>query len=62
MARLWKFAGRFWRWLRAISGDDAYERYLAHHHHHHPDVPPLDRGGFFRREQERRWGKINRCC
>ena len=62
MEQMWNIPGRFWRWLRAVSGDDAYERYLAHHRGCHPGVVPLDRGAFFRREQERKWAKINRCC
>jgi Protein of unknown function (DUF466). len=37
----------FWAWLRAVSGDDAYERYLAHHAAAHPDRAPLDRRAFF---------------
>ncbi len=41
----------FWRWLRAVSGDDAYERYLAHHAAAHPDGMPLGRREFFSREQ-----------
>lgn len=51
-----------WRWLRRLSGDDAYERYLRHHAEFHPQESPLSRKDFFRREQERRWGGINRCC
>jgi len=51
-----------WRWLRAVSGDDAYERYLAHHATAHPGGAPLDRGAWFRREQERAWGGVRRCC
>ncbi|HTT08164.1 MAG TPA: YbdD/YjiX family protein [Gammaproteobacteria bacterium] len=53
---------RFWGWVRAVSGDDAYERYLAHHRDQHPGSAPLTRGEFFRSEQERRWEKSNRCC
>jgi uncharacterized short protein YbdD (DUF466 family) len=53
---------QIWQWLRAVSGDDAYERYLAHHHNCHPDNTPLDRRAFFLREQQRKWGKLNRCC
>ncbi|MBU3736066.1 MAG: YbdD/YjiX family protein, partial [Methylobacterium sp.] len=26
-----------WRSVRRLSGDDAYERYLAHHAAHHRD-------------------------
>jgi uncharacterized short protein YbdD (DUF466 family) len=47
-----------------MTGDDAYERYLAHWHKEHKgtgDVP-LTRGEFFRAEQERKWSGIKRCC
>ena len=37
----------FWAWLREVSGDDAYERYLAHHAAAHPDRAPLGRRAFF---------------
>lgn len=52
----------FWRGLRAVLGDDAYERYIAHHAAHHPDAPPLSRRAFYEAEQKRQWSRINRCC
>jgi uncharacterized short protein YbdD (DUF466 family) len=52
-----------WAAVRNLSGDDAYERYLAHLKHHHPEAQPLSRRSFFRSEQQRRWnGGPNRCC
>lgn len=54
--RLW------WRGLRALTGDDAYERYVQHHARAHPACTPLSRKAFFRQEQQRQWEKINRCC
>jgi uncharacterized short protein YbdD (DUF466 family) len=54
---------RLWRALRAVSGDDAYERYLAHWRAHHAGAgEPLDRRAFFKAEQERKWNGIKRCC
>ena len=53
---------RCWQTLRAISGDDAYERYLAHRRAHHALEPPLSRGEFFRAEQQRKWSGVKRCC
>ena len=53
---------RWWDGLRAITGDDAYERYLAHRRTGHPDEATLDRGEFYRAELERRWSEPNRCC
>jgi uncharacterized short protein YbdD (DUF466 family) len=56
-------AGRAcWRALRALSGDDAYERYLEHRAATHPEAPILSRREFYVGEQQRKWGSINRCC
>ncbi|MGD9842466.1 MAG: CstA-like transporter-associated (seleno)protein [Steroidobacteraceae bacterium] len=49
-------------WLRQITGDDAYERYLQHHQHCHADESVLDRRAFYIAEQQRKWNGINRCC
>ena len=49
-------------WLREVTGDDAYERYLQHHHAQHPDQAPLDRQEFYLAEQQRKWSGVKRCC
>lgn len=51
-----------WRFVRALTKDDAYERYLAHHRAAHPDAAPLCRREFYLREQYRKWSGISRCC
>lgn len=56
-----------WRLIRVISGDDAYERYLAHWQRHHQNAtgdasPLLDRKSFHAAEIQRRWSGIKRCC
>ena len=51
-----------WRGLRALLGDDAYERYLAHRNELHPGAPTLGRRAFYLSELDRRWTRINRCC
>jgi uncharacterized short protein YbdD (DUF466 family) len=51
-----------WQGLRQMTGDDAYERYLAHHLLHHADTAPLDRAAWFRREQQHKWNGVRRCC
>lgn len=53
-----------WRGLRRVSGDDAYERYLAHWREHHAaeEGQPLDRKAFFKVEQDRKWNGVRRCC
>ncbi|HZP86459.1 MAG TPA: YbdD/YjiX family protein [Burkholderiales bacterium] len=65
----WRAANRLWRWLRTgwnylrqVSGDDAYERYVAHLARFHPDVTPMSRGEHFRRRQEEKWNRLSRCC
>jgi len=54
--------GMFWRYIRRVSGDDAYERYLKHRASAHPQDAPLSCKAFFRREQEKKWDGIRRCC
>jgi len=51
-----------WRFIKEVSGDDAYERYLKHHSQHHATETPVDRATFFKQEQERKWNGIKRCC
>lgn len=54
-----------WQRVRQLSGDDAYERYLAHyaeHHAHAEAAPPLSRADFFRQWQDQKWTGIKRCC
>jgi uncharacterized short protein YbdD (DUF466 family) len=56
---------RCWAALREVSGDDAYERYVAHWRAHHATAAgaaPLDRAAFFREEQRRKWEGVKRCC
>lgn len=53
---------QLWRYLRQVSGDDAYERYLAHHRATHPAESPLTREQYFRKRQDEKWSKVSRCC
>ncbi len=53
---------RFKQILRVLNGDDAYARYLAHWRILHAEEPLPSRAEFFRRETERRWNGIRRCC
>jgi uncharacterized short protein YbdD (DUF466 family) len=52
------------RFVREISGDDAYERYLVHWQEHHARQggEPQTRAAFFKAEQERKWNGVKRCC
>lgn len=54
---------QIWQALRCLSGDDAYERYLAHwRERHSSEGAPLDRRAFYRAELERKWNGVRRCC
>lgn len=54
---------RFWAGLRHATGDDAYERYLAHWRTCHAgEGQPMSRRDFFKAEQARKWEGIRRCC
>jgi uncharacterized short protein YbdD (DUF466 family) len=55
---------RVWAVLRELTGDDAYERYLAHWQREHAaeGARPLDRTAFCREEQRRKWEGVRRCC
>jgi uncharacterized short protein YbdD (DUF466 family) len=51
----------FWKLLRAMATDDAYEQYLAHHAQAHGGAP-LSRREFYLGEQQRKWTGVSRCC
>ena len=55
---------KLWSLVREVTGDDAYERYLAHWRAEHSadGSRPLDRSSFYRDEQRRKWNGIRRCC
>ena len=52
------------RFIRQLSGDDAYERYLQHWQQHHASEngTPQTRRAFFKAELERKWQGVKRCC
>lgn len=53
-----------WRFIRRVSGDDAYEQYLQHYAEHHADAEhaPLSRADFFKQWQDKKWKGVRRCC
>ena len=61
-ARLNELLRQSWRMIRQLSGDDAYERYLAHHAACHAETAPLSRKAYFQRQQQQKWSSIKRCC
>jgi uncharacterized short protein YbdD (DUF466 family) len=53
---------KLWDFVREVSGDDAFERYLKRHAGTHPDIPAMTRQEFFAAAQDRKWDGITRCC
>jgi uncharacterized short protein YbdD (DUF466 family) len=51
-----------WHYLRAVSGDDAYERYLEHHASAHAGEPLMTRKEYFAERQRQKWTGVTRCC
>ncbi len=51
-----------WRAIRELSGDDAYESYIAQCTARNPDITPLARKDFFLYQQQQKWSGIQRCC
>jgi uncharacterized short protein YbdD (DUF466 family) len=64
----------FWRYVRRLTGDDAYEQYLKHFAESHSQhstyqedfaeeaLIPLTREAFFKEWQDKKWEGIKRCC
>ena len=59
---IWDGLWRAWQFVRELSGDDAYERYLAHHQQAHAGEPPMGRAEYFKFRQEQKWQRVTRCC
>ena len=60
--RPWPRLASPWGVLRALTGDDAYERYRAHHAARHAGEPLMSRREFCADAERRKWGGVNRCC
>lgn len=52
-------SARAWAWLRAVSGDDAYEAYVAGAAHR---GAPLTRQEFYLDRLRRKYSRLSRCC
>lgn len=60
----------FWKNIRRLSGDDAYEQYLKHYTETHSSIednpetlpPLLSREEFFKQWQDNKWKGVKRCC
>ena len=53
---------QLWQALRALVGDDAYERYCDHQRLCHPSALVLDRRAFYLARLEQKWSGVTRCC
>ncbi|MEZ0232353.1 MAG: YbdD/YjiX family protein [Methylophilaceae bacterium] len=53
---------KIWGFIRRLSGDDAYERYLLHHAKHHSGEIAKTKAEFFKEWQDSKWTGIKRCC
>jgi uncharacterized short protein YbdD (DUF466 family) len=58
---LWWCTDRSWRGLRMLSGDDAYDRYLADFEGRGSGAAPLSRGAFHEQQLDRKWDRIFGC-
>lgn len=55
---------RAWDFVRAASGDDAYDAYLVHWQCRHAKAggKPLSRREFHHKREDERWNGVKRCC
>lgn len=51
-----------WEYLKEISGENAYDRYLAVHTASHPEKPPMQRGEFYRSRQDAKYNDLGSRC
>jgi uncharacterized short protein YbdD (DUF466 family) len=51
-----------WEYLKEISGENAYDRYLQLHAATHPDKPPMRRGEFYRHRQDEKYSNPGSRC
>ena len=48
--------------LRGVTGDDAYDKYVAHMRANQPQERVMSAQEFFRAQMEQKWSCINGCC
>jgi len=51
-----------WDYLKEISGENAYDRYLAVHAATHSDRSPLSRGEVYRARQDEKYNNLGSRC
>ncbi|MFO1319698.1 MAG: CstA-like transporter-associated (seleno)protein [Burkholderiales bacterium] len=58
---LWWLGHHAWRAAWALSGDDAYERYLDGRQQGAADETPLTRARFYEQRTAQKWDRIAAC-
>ena len=51
-----------WEYLKEISGENAYDRYLQTHAATHPGKSPITRGEFYRARQDEKFANPGSRC
>jgi uncharacterized short protein YbdD (DUF466 family) len=51
-----------WEYLKEISGENAYDRYLSVHATTHPGKPAMSRGEFYRWRQDEKYANPGSRC
>ena len=51
-----------WWYLKEVSGENAYDRYLVVHAATHPERPPMNRGEFYRQRQDEKYSDPGSRC
>ncbi len=51
-----------WEYLKEISGENSYDKYLAVHSATHPSKPPMSRGEFYRWRQDEKFANPGSRC
>ncbi len=51
-----------WGYLKEISGENAYDHYLAAHARTHGDKAPMQRGEFYRWRQDEKYNNPGSRC
>ncbi len=62
MLRVPRSIKSFWWYLKEISGENAYDRYLEKHRTTHPEKEPLGRGEFYRWRQDEKYSNPGSRC
>jgi uncharacterized short protein YbdD (DUF466 family) len=62
MARVLDPIRSVWWYLKEVSGENAYDRYLERHLATHPGKEPLGRGEFYRLRQDEKYNDLGSRC